>query len=140
MGPQDANIAGNVHGGAIMRLIDEAAGMVAHRYTRTNCVLASVDRIYFYNPVFVGDIVSCKASLNLVSRTSMEIGVRVEAENPITGSARHTASAYLTLVALTKDGRPMPVPPLSPETPEEIRRNREAQARKETRLREIKNK
>ena len=85
MKPQDANPAGNVHGGTIMRLIDEAGGIAAHRHARSNAVTASVDRIDFLNPVYVGDILTVRASLNLVGRTSMEIGVRVEAENPITG-------------------------------------------------------
>ncbi len=138
MSPQDANPAGNVHGGIIMRLIDEAAGIVAHRHTRTNVVTASVDRIDFYHPVYIGDIVTFKASLNLVGRTSMEVGVRVEAENPITGDIRHTASAYITLVALDEDGRPTTVSPIILEIEEEVRRNRDAQIRREIRLGENK--
>ncbi len=136
MTPQDVNVAGNVHGGVIMRLIDMAAGAVAVRHARGNAVTASVDRLDFHHPVFVGDMVTLKASPNLVARTSMEVGVRVESENPITGEIRHTASAYLTLVALDKDGKPTVLPPLILETEEEVRRNREAQARRESRLRE----
>ena len=140
MTPQDVNRAGNVHGGVIMKLIDTAAGIVAVRHARTNTVTASVDRLDFFNPVFIGDLVTLKASLNSVGRTSMEIGVYVQSENIITGEIRHTASAYLTWVALGDDGKPTVVPPLILETEEEMRRNREAQARRENRLREKKDK
>ena len=136
MTPQDVNMAGNVHGGVIMKLMDEAGGTVARRHARGNAVTASMDRLNFHHPVFVGDFVTVKASLNLVGRTSMEVGVRVESENLITGEIRHTASAYLTYVALDKDGRPVDVPPLVVEGEEQIRRNREAQVRREIRLRE----
>ena len=136
MGPQDVNVAGNIHGGAIMKLIDTAAGSVAIRHARSNAVTASIDRLDFHFPVYPGDLVTCKASLNLVGKTSMEIGVRVEAEDLITGDVRHTASAYLTFVALDKAGRPMPLPPLILETEVEKRRNQEAQIRREARLRE----
>jgi len=135
MSPQDANPAGNVHGGIIMRLVDEAGGIVAKRHSRMNAVTASVDRIDFLNPVYVGDVLTIKASMNLVGRTSMEVGARVEAENPLTGESRHTASAFLTYVALDDKGRPAEVPPLILETEEEKRRNKEAQARREIRLR-----
>lgn len=134
--PQDANPMGNIHGGVIMKLIDTAGGVVAFRHARMNVVTASIDRLDFHNPVFIGDLLFLKASVNLVGRTSMEIGVRVEAENLITGEVRHTASAYLTYVALDKNGRPAPVPGLILETDEEIRRNREAQKRRDMRLAE----
>jgi uncharacterized protein (TIGR00369 family) len=136
MEPQDVNPAGNVHGGVIMKLIDDTAGVVASRHARTNAVTASIDRLDFHNPVFVGDLLFLKGSLNMVGRTSMEIGVRVEAENLMTGNIRHTASAYLTFVALDKDGKPTSVPPLILETEEETRRNREAKMRREQRLKE----
>lgn len=136
--PQDANPAGNVHGGVVVKIIDEAAGVVAARHARSNVVTASIDRMDFHNPVFVGDVLFFKASLNLVGRTSMEIGVRVEAENLITGEVRHAASAYLTYVALDERGRPRGVPPLILETEEEKRRNREAKSRREIRLAEKK--
>ncbi len=136
MGPPDVNIAGNIHGGAIMRLIDTAAGAVAMRHARANAVTASIDRLDFHYPVYPGDLVTCKACLNLVGKTSMEIGVRVETEDLMTGEIRHTASAYLTFVALDKSGRPMLLPPLILETEEERRRNQEAQIRREARLRE----
>jgi uncharacterized protein (TIGR00369 family) len=135
MTPQDANQAGNVHGGVIMKLIDMAGAIVAQRHTRTNVVTASVDRIDFLHPVFIGDVLFLKASLNLVGRTSMEVGVRVESENPITGEIRNTASAFLTYVALDESGKPTEVPPLILETDAEKRRNKDAQARREARLR-----
>ena len=130
---QDVNPAGNVHGGVIMKHIDTAAGVVASRHARRNVVTASIDRLDFHCPIFVGDLLFFKGSLNMVGRTSMEIGVRVEAENLVTGEVRHTASAYLTLVALDEDNRPTEVPPLVLETEEEIRRNREAKTRREMR-------
>lgn len=134
----DTNVAGNVHGGVIMKLIDTAAGVAAVRHARSNIVTASIDRLDFHHPVYVGDVLTLRASITLVGRTSMEVGVRVETENPMTGGRRHTASAYLTYVALDKNGRPMPLPPLILETEDELRRNREAKARRETRLAEKK--
>ncbi len=136
--PLDANPAGNVHGGVVVKIIDEAAGVVAARHSRSNVVTASIDRMDFHNPVFVGDVLFFKASLNLVGKTSMEIGVRVEAENLITGVVRHAASAYLTYVALDLNGKPREVPPLILETEEERRRNIEAKQRREVRLAEKK--
>jgi uncharacterized protein (TIGR00369 family) len=138
MTPQDANIAGNVQGGVIMRLIDEAAAVVASRHTQNNVVTASVDRIDFHYPVYIGNLVTLKASVNFVGRTSMEIGVRVEAENIRTGEIRHTSSAYLTFVPLDENGKPVPAPSLILESEEDKRRNREALARREVRLREKK--
>ena len=136
--PQDANPAGNVHGGVIMKLIDTAASVVAGRHARSNVVTASIDRLDLHAPVYVGDLLFFKASLNIAGRTSMEVGVRVEAENILTGEVRHTASAYLTFVALNDKGRPAPVPPLLVESEEEMRRNREASLRREVRHRERK--
>lgn len=134
MNPEDANPFGNVHGGVIMKLIDTAAGVVAVRHSRSNVVTASIERLDLLQPVFIGDLVILKASLNLVGRSSMEIGVRVEAENTRTGEVRWTASAHLTYVALGKDGRPTRVPDLILETDEDIRRNCEANLRREARL------
>lgn len=124
--PTDTNPAGNVHGGVIMKHIDNAAGIVAHRHARSNAVTASIDRLDFHNPAFVGELLSFKASLNYVGRSSMEIGVRVEAESLHSDGARHVASAYLTFVSLDENHQPRQVPPLKLETEEEIRRNREA--------------
>ena len=90
--PQDTNPAGNVHGGVIMKLIDTAAAVVASRHARCNTVTASIDRLVFHHPVYVGDVLFLKASLNMVGKSSMEVGVRVEAENYVTGECRHTAA------------------------------------------------
>jgi acyl-CoA hydrolase len=136
MTPQDANLAGNVNGGVVMRLIDDAAYVVATRHCRCNTVTASIDRMDFHNPIYVGDLVSLKASLNLVGKTSMEIGVRVDSENLRTGEISHGVSAYLTYVALDGNGKPTPVSPLILETGEDKRRNTEAQARRLIRLQE----
>jgi uncharacterized protein (TIGR00369 family) len=136
MMPQDANPAGNVHGGVIMKLIDTAAGVVAGRHARANVVTASIDRLDFLHPIFIGDFVTLRASLNFVGKTSMEVGVRVEAENLLTGEIRHTSTAYLTFVALDGNGHPMPLPALIVETEDEQRRNGEANVRRKNRLAE----
>lgn len=133
MSPQDANPAGNVHGGVIMKLIDNAGGAAAYRHARSNVVTVSIDRLSFHHPVFVGDLVTCKASINMAGTTSMEVGVRVEAENLITGEVRHTASAYLTYVALDADSKPKAVAPLILESEADERRYRRALARREIR-------
>jgi uncharacterized protein (TIGR00369 family) len=132
--PQDANVAGNVHGGVIMKHIDTAAGVVAARHARCNAVTASIDRLDFHNPAFIGELLTIKASLNLVGKTSMEIGARVEAENPFTGEKRHIASAYLTFVALDEKHQPKEIPLLILEGADEKRRNREAIERRKIRL------
>jgi uncharacterized protein (TIGR00369 family) len=129
MTPQDANYAGNVHGGNIMKLADTAAGVVAIRHSGRNCVTATVDRFDFHAPVYVGNLVTLKASLNYVGRTSMEIGVRVEAEDLRTGRRTHTNSCYITMVALDENGKPTEVPRLVPETDEDLRRQEEASRR-----------
>jgi uncharacterized protein (TIGR00369 family) len=134
MNPEDANPVGNVHGGVIMKYVDTAAGAVAIRHARRICVTASIDRLDFHNPVYVGDLLILKAAVTLVGRTSMEVGVRVEAENLLTGKVRHTASAYLSFVALDEKGIPTEVPPLILETDVETRRNCEAQTRRQARL------
>ncbi|MFH2132519.1 MAG: acyl-CoA thioesterase [bacterium] len=133
MQPQDANMAGNVHGGNIMKLIDNAAAVVCLKHTKNIVVTASIDRLSFHNPVFIGDMLTVKASLNMTGNTSMEVGVRVETENLISEQVAHVASAYLTFVSLDKNGKPLPVPPLIPETADEIRRNQEAQDRRRVR-------
>jgi len=135
--PHDANPAGNVHGGVILKLIDTAAGVVAMRHVRGWAVTASIDRMDFLRPVFVGELVTLKASLNLVGRTSMEIGVRVEAENLLTGEVRHTNSAYLTFVALDDKGNPRTAPPLLLTDGLSERRNRQALRRRELRRQAI---
>lgn len=134
--PSDANAYGNIYGGIIMKHIDSAAGIVALRHVRGNAVTASIDRLDFHCPAHIGDLLMLKASVNLVGRTSMEISVRVEAENLLTGDIWHTASAYLIFVALNMDDRPTPAPPYSPRTPDEMRRYEEALVRRQMRLAE----
>lgn len=134
MQPEDANPMGNVHGGTIMKLIDNAAGVVAIRHARCNAVTASVDRIDFHHPAFIGDLLVIMASLNMTGKTSMEIGVRVEAERLLTGERHHIASAYITYVALDTGLRPKQIPAVIPETDLEKRRNREARVRRDFRL------
>jgi len=136
--PQDANPAGNIHGGVVIKNIDSVAGVVATRHARCNTVTASIDRLDFHSPVFIGNLLTLKASVDIVGRSSMEIGVRVEAEDLVTGQVRHTASAYLTFVALDENGRPKKIPSLILETEHEKRRHRESQERRESRLAEKK--
>jgi acyl-CoA hydrolase len=136
MGVGDANLAGFVHGGRVMKLCDEAAGITAIKHSGRRVVTAAVDRMTFLHPVFVGELITCTASVNAAWRTSMEVGVRVEAEDPRGGEKRHTSTAYLTMVALDDDGEPTPVPPLAPETDGERRRQREAELRRSNRLAE----
>ena len=134
--PHDANPAGNIHGGVIMKLIDNAAGVVAIRHARSNVVTASIDRLDFHYPVYIGDLITLTASLTMVGRSSMEIGVRVESEKMISGKTHHTASAYLTFVALNKDGRSLEIAPLILENDDEKRRQQDAQLRSAQRAQE----
>ena len=136
MGVTDANGAGNIHGGTIMKLVDEAAGLAAIKYSRRRVVTVSMDRMDFLVPIAVGELVTFRATVNAAWRTSMEVGVRVEAEKPISGEVRHTNTAYLTFVALDDDRRPTPVPPPLAETPEEQRRLHQAELRRSNRLAE----
>ena len=132
----DANNSGNVHGGVIMCLCDEVAGIAAVRHSGGRVVTVAMDRMTFVNPVYLGHVVTVRATVNASWRSSMEVGVRVEAENIRSGEVTHTSTAYLTMVALDEDGRPKPVPPIAPETPDEERRAREAQLRRDNRLAE----
>jgi acyl-CoA hydrolase len=136
MGIGDANSAGFVHGGTVMKLCDEVAGIAAIRHCGRRVVTAAMDRMTFLLPVHVGELLTLSGSVNAVWRTSMEVGVRVEAENVRTGERRHTNTAYLTMVALDDDSRPAAVPPLTCETEDEHRREREAQLRRANRLAE----
>jgi len=136
MGPLDANNAGQVHGGTVLKLCDEAAGLAAIRHARRPAVTAAVDRVTFLHPVHLGEVLTLKATVNAAWRTSMEVGVRVEAENPLTGEQRHTSSAYLTMVAIDEHGNPMRVPQHEASTPDAERREREAQLRRANRLAE----
>jgi acyl-CoA hydrolase len=132
----DANSAGFVHGGTVMKLCDEAAGIAAIKHSRRRVVTAGMDRMTFLFPVHVGELVSFLATVNAVWRTSMEVGVRVEAENPRTGDCRHTNTAYLTMVALDEEGKPTEVPGLGATGPDQERRAHEAQVRRANRLAE----
>jgi acyl-CoA hydrolase len=134
MMPQDANIAGNVFGGTILKMVDEISYVAATKHARTNVVTASVDSMRFLSPVHVGDLLTLKARVNAVWRTSMEIGVRIEAEDPRTGEGRHTGSSYLTVVALDESEKPFRVPELVLETSEDERRSQEARRRRARRL------
>src|SRR3954454_5325836 len=136
MGTGEANLAGNVHGGVIMYLCDEVAGIAAVRHCGTRVVTVAMDRMTFINPVYVGHLVTVKATVNAAWRSSMEVGVRVEAENVRTGEVTHTSTAYLTMVSLTDEGKPAQVPSLEPQNDAERRRQREAELRRTTRLRE----
>jgi acyl-CoA hydrolase len=136
MMPQDANISGNVFGGAVLKMVDEVAYVAATRHARSNVVTASVDRMDFLSPVHVGDLVKLRANVNAAWHSSMEVGVRIEAEDPRSGEVRHTGSSYLTLVALGPDGRPTTVPELVLETEDDARRNKEALRRRARRLEE----
>ena len=134
--PEDANNLGNVFGGAIMALVDKTAAVAAIRHARSNCVTASIDRVDFREPIHLGDLVVLKASVNYVGRSSMEVGVRVEAEELVSGLRRHTNSCYLTFVAVDAEGRPKEVPALVAETEAEKRRYAAAQDRRRRRLEE----
>ncbi|MBX5449496.1 acyl-CoA thioesterase [Thermogemmatispora sp.] len=119
MGVLDANANGNVHGGVIMRMVDEAAAVVAIKHSHRNVVTARVERFDFLAPAYLGDVVSVHCELQYVGRTSMEVGVRVTAEDPLTGEVRHVASSRVIYVALDEHGKPTPVPPLVPGDEEE---------------------
>jgi uncharacterized protein (TIGR00369 family) len=134
MMPSDANPLGNVHGGHIMKLIDEAGALAAMRHARRPVVTITMDSVSFLSPVRVGHLLRLRASVNWVGKTSLEVGVRVEAEDPITGEIAHTNSAYAVYVALDDTGKPCSVPPLILESDEDRRRWAEAEERQKIRL------
>jgi acyl-CoA hydrolase len=136
LGIGDSNAAGFAHGGVVMKACDEAAGIAAIRHSGCRVVTAAMDRMTFTSPIMIGELLTCSATVNAAWRTSMEVGVRVEAESPRTGERRHTSTAYLTMVALDEDGEPTPVAPLEPRTDIERRRQREAELRRGNRLAE----
>lgn len=136
MMPGQANNLGHVFGGVVLAMMDKAAAVAAIRHSRSSCVTASIDRVDFREPIHLGDLVVMKASVNFVGRTSMEVGVRVEAEDLQSGNRRHTNSCYLTFVAVDKNGRPIEVPQLTPESPDEVRRYEAAVERRRRRLEE----
>ena len=129
----DANMVGNVHGGVIMREVDNAAGIAAGRHAGHVCVTAAIDELSFLAPVHVGDILVVMARVNDVGRTSLEVGARVEAEDWRTGERRHTTSAYLVFVAMDEAGRTVEVPPLLVETDDDRRRQEQARIRRQFR-------
>ncbi len=132
--PEHANALGNVHGGEIMKMVDETGAICAMRHAQRACVTIAMDSMSFQQPVHVGEILSCQASVNYVGRSSLEVGVKVHAENPITGQLTHTNSAYLVYVAIDENGTPCGVPSLRLETDAERRRWEEGRARQERRL------
>lgn len=132
--PSHTNSIDSIFGGVIMSWIDICAAIAAQRHSASEVVTASLDDLNFVAPVYKGWVVNLKSSINFVAKTSMEVGVRVDAENPKTGDSFHTATAYLTFVAIGKDGKPTPVPPLILTTEEEIRRHQQAQMRRTFRI------
>lgn len=131
-----ANLLGNVHGGEIVKLADSTAGAVAQRHSGGPAVTAALDEMVFLAPVHVGDIVRTMGQVNWAGRSSMEIGVRVEAQpwNDPSADGLHVASAYFVFVAIDEEGRSREVPPLVPDTPDDVRRHREAEIRRAHRL------
>ena len=127
--PNDTNVLGNVHGGRVMCLMDICAAMSAYKHARQPVVTASVDQLDFLAPAKKGDILILKSSVNYAHRTSMEIGVRIDAESPFTGEIRHTATAYLTFVAIDANNKPTRIPKIIPETEDEKRRYQRAKNR-----------
>lgn len=131
--PDESNASGPVHGGFVFKHIDDAAGLTAQRHARADIVTASIERMDFLTPIYPGELMILKASVNLAGRTSMEVGVRVEVEDLNAGEVRHAATCYLTCVAVDKDGRPTEIPPLIIESEDEHRRQQKAQARRQHR-------
>lgn len=134
MTPNFANFNGNVHGGDLLRLLDQVAYACASRYSGEYVVTLSVDQVIFKEPIHVGELVTFLATVNHVGRTSMEVGIRVEAQNIQHRTVRHTNSCYFSMVAVNHDGKPVPVPPLKIVTAEQQRRFAEAEQRKIMRL------
>ena len=134
MHPEHANLLGNIHGGWIMKLVDEAGALASMRHAQRKVVTVSMDSMVFRQPIRIGDLIIINAEVTYVGRTSMEAEVQVLAENPITGERTHTNTAYLVYVALDDSGRPTPVRELIAETEDEIRRMEKAKARQEYRL------
>ena len=133
---EHANLLGNVHGGWIMKLVDEAGALACMRHAQRKVVTVTIDSMDFRQPIRIGDLVILNAEVSYTGRTSMEVTVEVHAENPITGEQTHTNTAYLVYVALDDSGRPTPVPPLRTETDEEKQKMEQAQVRQERRLKQ----
>ena len=138
MHPEHANNLGNVHGGWIMKLVDEAGALACMRHAQRRVVTVAIDSMVFRQPIRIGDLIILNAELTYTGRTSMEVEVQVQAENPITGERTHTNTAYLVYVALDDDGNPVPVPPLKAETEEEKQKMEQANERQQRRLKQNK--
>jgi len=136
MMPQHANVMGNVFGGVILALVDRVAAVCAIRHARRQCVTVSVDKVDFREPIHVGELITAFSRVNFAGKTSMEVGVKIVAENVLTGVKRHTNSCYVTYVALDDDGRPTEVPPIVPVTADEKRRYERAARRRAARVME----
>jgi acyl-CoA hydrolase len=136
MMPNHANIMGNVFGGVILSLVDRVAAVCAIRHAKRECVTVSVDKVDFREPIHVGELITSFARVNFAGKTSMEVGVKIIAENPINGEKRHTNSCYVTYVALDEKGRPTAVPPIIPESADEKRRYERAAQRRASRVME----
>ncbi len=134
MMPQHANIMGNVFGGVILSLVDRVAAVCAIRHANKQCVTVSVDKVDFREPIHVSELITAYARVNYAGRTSMEVGVKIIAENVLSGAKRHTNSCYVTYVALDDNGMPTPVPPIIPETADEKRRYDRAAQRRASRV------
>ena len=138
MNPEHANNAGNVHGGYLMKLVDEAGGIASMRHSGRRTVTVAVDRLTFQEPIFIGDLITIVAEVSYVGRTSMEVEVSVSAEDVKAGSRRHTNTAYLVYVALDENGKPAPVPPLEPETDAQRQRMQAGAVRQTNRIQRAK--
>lgn len=136
--PHMANVLGNVHGGVLLGMMDRVGAVAAIRHAQSACVTVSMDRVDFHEPINLGELVTMEAWVNYAHRTSIEVEVRVEAENLLTGVRRHTNSCFLTFVAIDREGRPVPVRPVVPETADEQARYDAAAERRERRLAEAK--
>lgn len=132
--PQHTNALGTVFGGVILSWIDIAAAICSQRHSEKSVVTASIDAVHFVAPIKLGWIVNIKASVNYTSRTSCEVGIRISSENPMTREFNHTASAYVTMVALDSNGKPTSIPQIAPKTPDQIRRQKAACERRSLRL------
>jgi len=133
MTPDKANFTGNVHGGHMLKLLDEVAYACASRYSARYVVTLSVDNVLFKEPIHVGELVTFLASINFTGTTSMEVGIKVVTESPRQGTCRHAMTCYFTMVAVDDDHRPTPVPPLAHRTPKEHQRAKAAQLRRDLR-------
>ena len=134
MMPQHANIMGNVFGGVVLSLADRVAAVAAIRHSNRQCVTVSVDKVDFREPIHVGELLTAYGRVNFAGKTSMEVGIKIVPENPLTGVKRHTNSCYLTYVALDDKGEPTEVSPIVPETPDEKRRYDRAAQRRASRV------